>query len=129
MSTHLMRTLTRGLLAAMLLAVLAPGVSRAVASTRVAGDWVEVCSAEGMQWVQLAAQKPRTEPDHPADLPHVLDPCGHCALATDRFAPLLPSPIVVAPGDRFWAYQARPTVSLHALSAPSPGARGPPLLS
>lgn len=129
MSTHLMRTLTRGLLAAMLLAVLAPGVSRAVASTRVAGDWVEVCSAEGMQWVQLAAQKPRTEPDHPADLPHVLDPCGHCALATDRFAPLLPSSIVVAPGDRFWAYQARLTVPLHALSAPSPGARGPPLLS
>ncbi len=125
MSQSLMRSLARGLLVAMLLALLAPSISRALAGTRGAGDWVEVCSAEGVQWVQLAADG---EPLVPVDPLHALDHCGHCALAADRFAPLLPVWPVV-PGDPGrWAppvYRAQVT---YALSAPSPGARGPPLL-
>lgn len=129
MSSTLMRTLTRGLLVAMLLAVLAPGISRARASARVAGDWVEVCTAEGMQWVQLGAQALPTEPDHAGDLRHALDLCGHCALAAERFAPLLRSLPALSAEGGFWAPPAFLTITPSVLNAPSPGARGPPLLS
>jgi phage terminase large subunit-like protein len=52
LSSSFLRAGVRGLLAVMLLAALAPMVSRALASTQVAGDWVEVCSAQGTpaQW-------------------------------------------------------------------------------
>ena len=128
MSTHLMRALARGLLAAMLLAVLAPAVSRALASSRVAGDWVELCTSQGMHWVQLTTEGVASEPASADDLLHALDDCGHCALAAERFAPLLPRlPVVAnlsgppaAPGD-----VARAAVSR---AAPHPAARGPPLL-
>lgn len=129
MSTPLMRTLTRGLLVAMLLAVLAPGISRARASTRVVGDWVEVCTAEGMQWMQLGAQALATEPNHAGDLRHALDPCSHCALSAECFAPLLPSLPALPVGSDFWAPPAYLTITPYVLDAPSPGARGPPLLS
>jgi len=126
MSTRLMQRLARGLLVAMLLALLAPAISRALAGTRGAGDWVEVCSAEGMQWVQLSATG---EPLVPVDPLHALDHCGHCALTAERFAPLLPaSPSV--PGDPGrWAPPVHRALASYVLSAPSPGARGPPLLS
>ncbi|MDO9571692.1 MAG: DUF2946 family protein [Hydrogenophaga sp.] len=129
MSTHLKRSLTRVLLAAMLLAVLAPGLSRVLASTRVAGDWVEVCSAQGMQWVQLADRGALPQPGHAGDLQHALDHCGHCALAAERFAPLQPSLPAVPAGDGVWASPAYLAAARHVLNAPSPGARGPPLLS
>ncbi|WP_439113718.1 DUF2946 family protein [Hydrogenophaga sp.] len=128
MSSPLMRTLTRGLLAAMLLAVLAPALSRALASTRGAGDWVEVCSAQGMHWVQLADQGALTEPGHTDDVQHALDHCGHCALAAERFAPLLPSLPAVPAGDAVWATPAYLAAARTVLNALSPGARGPPLL-
>ena len=127
MSAHCMRLLTRGLLAAMLLAVLAPAVSRVLARTRVASDWVEVCTLQGMQWVQLTEQAIPAEPDHPSEQ-HALDPCAHCTLTAERFAPLLPSPPTVPAGDGAWASPAYLAAALHVLMAPSPGARGPPLL-
>jgi len=128
MSTHCMRLLTRGLLAAMLLAVLAPAVSRVLARSRVAGDWVEICTLQGMQWVQLTAQGIPAEPEH-SSAQHALDPCGHCTLTAERFAPLLPSPPTVPAGDGAWASPACLAAASPVLTAPSPGARGPPLLS
>ena len=126
MSIRLMRALARGLLAAMLLAVLAPAVSRALASTRVAGDWVEVCTAQGSQWVQLGESSTWPVGEDPAHEQHA---CGYCVLASERFAPLLPQvpawsttqPQHLEPTHRRW-------VSLDHAS-PTPGARGPPLLS
>jgi hypothetical protein len=129
MSTRLMRALARGLLTAMLLAVLAPAVSRALASTRVAGDWVELCTAQGMEWVQLTAEEVGSGPLDADDLLHALDDCGHCALAAERFAPLLPSLPVLPVDSGDWAIPAYWAVTPFASNAPSPGARGPPLLS
>ena len=129
MSTRLMRALARGLLAAMLLAVLAPAVSRALASTRVAGDWVELCTSQGMQWVQLTAGAVEPEPVSADDLLHALDDCGHCALAAERFAPLLPTLPVLPTAEGAWATPRHLAAIQHDLAAPSPGARGPPLLS
>ena len=91
MPTRCLRSLTRVLLAAMLLAVLAPAASRALSRTRVAGDWVEICTAQGMQWVQWTSERTPAERGHTDDPLHALDHCGHCTLQTDRFAPLLPS--------------------------------------
>jgi len=129
MSTRLMRALARGLLAAMLLAMLAPAVSRALASTRVAGDWVELCTTQGMQWVQLTVEGEATEPLSADDLLHALDDCGHCALAAERFAPLLPALPVLPLADGTWATPLHLAAIQHDLAAPNPGARGPPLLS
>lgn len=88
MSRSLFNALTRCLLAAMLLAVLAPSVSRVLAAERGAGDWVQICTAQGMEWVQLGD---RREPEDANSLLAVHDLCGHCVLAADRFAPLLPT--------------------------------------
>lgn len=129
MSTRLMRALARGLLAAMLLAVLAPAISRTLATTRVAGDWVELCTSQGMEWVQLTAEGAEPDPLSADDLLHALDDCGHCALAAERFAPLLPSLPVLPPADGARATPRHQAATQHDLAAPSPGARGPPLLS
>lgn len=129
MSTRLMRALARGLLVAMLLAVLAPAVSRALSSTRVVGDWVELCTSQGMQWVQLVAEGADAEPVSDSDLLHALDDCGHCALTAERFAPLQPSLPLLPQADGAWGVPQHPTATHPTLDAPSPGARGPPLLS
>ncbi len=128
MSTRCLRSLTRVLLAAMLLAVLAPAASRALSRTRVAGDWVEICTAQGMRWVQWTAQGIPAEPD-PTKAWHALDLCGHCTLQADRFAPLLPSPLPVPVGAGVWAVPMDRATPLRAWAAPSPGARDPPLLN
>jgi hypothetical protein len=125
-SLTFLRAGVRGLLAVMLLAVLAPMVSRTLASTRVAGDWVEVCTTQGSQWVQLGESSPSPLGDDPAHEQHA---CGYCVLASERFAPLLP-PVPgfsstqlehAEPTHRRWASLER--------ASPTPGARGPPLLS
>lgn len=129
MSVHPMRTLARCLLAAMLLAALAPAISRALASTRVAGDWVELCTQQGMQWVQLTDEEVEPAPLSADDLQHALDDCGHCALAAERFAPLLTALPELPMADGAWATPRYQAATQHDLAAPSPGARGPPLLS
>ena len=113
----------------MLLAVLAPAISRALASTRVAGDWVELCTSQGMRWVQLTAEGTEAEPASANDLLHALDDCGHCALTTERFAPLQSSLPVLPQADGPWGVPLHHAATQHTLDAPSPGARGPPLLS
>lgn len=129
MSTRLMRALARGLLVAMLLAVLAPAISRALARTRVAGDWVELCTSQGMRWVQLTVDGAESEPVSADDLLHALDDCGHCALTAERFAPLLPALPVLPQAVGAWGVPLHQAPTHHTLDAPSPGARGPPLLS
>lgn len=114
---HLARRLSAGWLATLLLATLAPAISRALAvgPDRVGPDWVELCTAQGMQ------QTP-AEPGQSA-----LDLCGHCTLATERYAPLLPVVPALAAAPMPWGVpEAR---DFHAVSrtAPQPAARGPPL--
>lgn len=129
MSTRMMRALARGLLAAMLLAMLAPAISRARASVRVAGEWVELCTSQGMRWVQLTIEGAEAEPVSASDLLHALDNCGHCALTAERFAPLLPSFPALTPSLGVWGVPQHRAAMPLCLDAPSPGARDPPLLS
>ncbi len=128
MSARLMRTLARCLLAGMLLAALAPAISRGLASTRGAGDWVEICTTGGMRWVQLEAASADADPLSADDLLHALDHCGHCGLAAERFAPLLPTLPVVAAMAQPWPAPEHTARTPASRAAPSPAARGPPLL-
>lgn len=86
--TRHLRWLARCLLAAMALAVLAPSVSRVLAAERTVGDWVKICTAQGMVWVQLGERQDPVDTDDPLA---VHDLCGHCVLTADRFAPLVPT--------------------------------------
>jgi hypothetical protein len=88
LSPRHLRWLARGLLAAMVLAVLAPSVSRVLMAGRTAGDWVQVCTAQGMTWVQLDDRQDLANAD---DSLAMHDLCGHCVLTADRFAPLMPT--------------------------------------
>lgn len=128
MPLRLMRLLARALLGAMLLAALAPAISRTLAATRAAGDWVEICTTSGMRWVQLGAPGAPGAAADADDLAHALNVCGHCCLAAERFAPLIPTfPVVaVLPGHRSPpGYIAR---AARSCAAPHAAARGPPLL-
>jgi len=126
LSPRHLRWLARCLLAAMVLAVLAPSVSRTLAAQRSAGDWVQICTAQGMEWIQLGA----TDSPEGADDPLAAhDLCGHCTLAAERFAPLLPTLPVLPQADGSWGTPLHRAAVLHDLQAPSPGARGPPVMS
>lgn len=82
-----LRRLSLWLLCAMLLAALAPTVSRARAwSQGSAVPWMEVCTTAGAQ--RTAADTPNDEA--PQSGMGMLDHCALCVLASDRLAP--PSP-------------------------------------
>jgi hypothetical protein len=115
------------LLGALLLATLAPAVSRTLANAATTGGpgWVEICTEQGMQRVHM--HDPGSDAGVDAAGTGLLDLCGHCTLAAERFAPLA---------------SEGPTLPLIAGSAPTPvlatksgadapvqaaKARGPPL--
>lgn len=127
---RLSRRLSGGLLAALLLATLAPAISRALAAgpPQDGQDWVELCTSQGMQWV-LASElngDPAAEPDS-SGRPGALDLCGHCTLAAERFAPLLPSWPVLAAVVASWPTPFFLSTDLRSAEAPRAAARGPPL--
>ena len=130
-SSSLLRRIAHGLAFAMLLATLAPAVSRTLASWRAPGqgDWVEVCSSQGMQWVQVDAGAVGNQGDVPSQDPEAMDLCGHCTLAAERFAPLIPTMPVVATEAGHWPHPLCVAHVWASRSAPSPSARGPPLLT
>ena len=79
-----LRRLSLWLLCAMLLAALAPTVSRARAwSQGSAVPWMEVCTTAGAQ--RTAADTPNDEA--PQSGMGMLDHCALCVLASDRMAP------------------------------------------
>lgn len=129
MSTLLMRALARGLLVAMLLAVLAPAISRTLEGLRGVGDWVEVCTSQGTRWVHGSREGTGERSVAPESVLKGLDACGHCALMAERFAPLQPTWPQGPRVDGAWGVPQQPVAHLHTLTAPSPGARDPPLLS
>ncbi|MBL8387606.1 MAG: DUF2946 family protein [Hydrogenophaga sp.] len=125
---RLARRLSGWLLAALLLGTLAPAISRALASGAVSGGagWVELCTSEGMRWVRVSDAPSRDAPPAPSG---AMDLCGHCTLAAERFAPLLPVLPVVAAVATTWAtpvFRAHEPVTA---PAPRPAARGPPCLN
>lgn len=122
-----------GLLVALLLATLAPGISRALGAfaggapdAQGGGHWVELCSSEGTQWVRVdmgPVDAGAATPD-----PEALDRCGHCTLAAERFAPLLLAPpsLLSAPGA--WPLPTFQAWNGADASVRAARARGPPLL-
>ncbi len=129
MSPSLLRWLARWLLGAMLLATLAPAVSRTLAGSRQAGDWVEVCTTQGMRWVQVGVDEEASATSLDEGLLHAMDRCGHCTLASDRFAPLLPAVPTVAGDAGPLPLPGHVRRAIRATHALSPSARGPPLLN
>jgi hypothetical protein len=128
---RLARRLSGWLLAALVLATLAPAVSRALAAgpPRDGQDWVEICTSQGMQWVLADGVHgdPVAEPD--TEPPGALDLCGHCTLAAERFAPLLPNWPVPAAVVASWPTPPFLTADRRSAEAPRAAARGPPLQS
>jgi len=127
---RLARRLSGWLLVALMLATLAPAISRTLAGglPQDGRDRVELCTAEGMQWVPLAAAAPDTSPDSSESGSSALDLCGHCTLAAERFAPLLPSlPFFDVVVSR-WDTPAHRGIASRSTCGPHPAARDPPLL-
>lgn len=121
----------RWVLLLMCAATLAPGVSRWLAH---GAGWqmVEVCSGTGARWVlheggpgERAANARQAGPEQ---LSHLLDACGLCLLAAERFAPL------ACRWHFDWAPVPHPAQPAHkgvpfaALAVAKASARGPPLL-
>lgn len=123
--------LARWLLLALLLATLAPGISRALSAGGLHGaqpgeHWVALCTSVGTQWVRvdLGHEAGDLDPD-----PGSLDRCGHCTLAAERFAPLSPHRPALPPTLGEPVAPPPLAVLFPVFSAPVPGARGPPLLA
>ena len=94
-----LRRLSLWLLCAMLLAALAPTVSRARAwSQGSAVPWMTVCTTEGTPRTALKQPGHAQGDDGSVPTAAMLDHCALCVLATDRMAPPSTS----------WAWQARP---------------------
>ena len=127
MSPALLRWLARWLLGAMLLATLAPAVSRTLAISREAGDWLEVCTPQGMRWAQVGVNEGASAKGLDESLLHAMDRCGHCTLSSDRFAPLLPAVPTVAGEVGPLPLPGHVRRAIRALHVLSPSARGPPL--
>jgi hypothetical protein len=126
------RRLARWLVWAMLLAALAPAVSRTLASARAVGPdgWAELCTAQGLQRVALPSASGADGEGGQGDLKaHLsLDHCGYCLLAAERFAPLVSTwaAMPIDPG----AHPAPEQLDFSPALRPvlRPAARGPPFL-
>lgn len=115
------------LLALLLLATLAPAVSRALGKGPAeagAGDrWAPLCTSEGMQWVQV--DPGLSGDDMPS--PEALDLCGFCTLAAERFAPLIPEPPALPVLAGSWPVPSFVAASGGSAPVRAALARGPPL--
>lgn len=121
------RRLARWLVAALVLATLSPAISRTLAAGPLhdGQDWVELCAADGMQWV-LASELSGDAAGDADDGSGALDLCGHCTLAAERFAPLWPSWPMLAAVVASWFTPPYLTADPRSAEAPRAAARGPP---
>lgn len=120
--------MTRLALAAVLLMAFAPSISRVLAGSGAQGlaGWSELCTTQGLKWVDTAAQSAAAKSKLP-DAPAMGGDCAYCPLAASLpvWLPLIlefPHPmagevIPLAPPPRF------ATANLRGL-----GGRGPPIL-
>jgi hypothetical protein len=109
------------------LAALAPVVSRTLAwGGAPASAWVEVCSAGGARWVQVADERVAPGQEHAPSEALQLDACPLCVLMGDRLAPTahvthLATPAALGHCPPIWSARAAPRPRILA-AAP----RGPP---
>lgn len=136
-ATHPFFTLSRQrwwarcLLVLMLLVALAPTVSRAMAAQQGAAGWVELCTSAGTRWVQVnddtGAADAATDTAGAHDAHHALDACGYCVLASERFAPMLPTLPAVLAHAPAWVVPAYVAHAPATPDVPRHAARDPPL--
>lgn len=116
----LMRRIWRVLVLGLVLATMAPTVSRWQMADAGADAWLEVCTSTGMRWVSVDAEA------DPASAPVSMDACDLCVLASERFAALAPDvpgvPHTLAAD--LWGAQSHPTAILVSMAGAL--ARGPP---
>lgn len=144
--SRLSHAFARWVLAMMLLAALAPAVSRAM-GVQAGGspppgqagvDWIEICGPSGVRWIALGGAEAFSVSDVansvestflPSAHAAVLDHCALCSLCADRCLP-----VDMAPQD---ASARGPQIPAPAHRDPHladwphtrPGATGPPFLS
>lgn len=118
----LMRRLWRVLVLGLVLATMAPTVSRWQMADAGANAWLEVCTSTGMRWVSVDAD---ADAD-PASAPVSMDACDLCVLASERFAALAPdiSGVPHTLATNLWGAQSHPTAILVSMAGAL--ARGPP---
>lgn len=109
---------------ALLLAALAPTLTHALAGTKAAAAWIEVCSAEGSRWL------PAADHDGGRTSAHTLEHCPYCSLQSDL--PLLPPapPLALPPALAAMPVRAAflsASRTLHAWATAQP--RAPPRFS
>ncbi len=78
---RLRRGLARLVLAVLLLGALAPGAATWLAAPQGAAGAIEVCTTQGMRWVQPAAGESQPASPSPSA------PCVYCLLVADRLGP------------------------------------------
>lgn len=90
-STRIQRRFTAWLaLLALALSALAPTMAQAVVSASERSDWVQICSASGMVWIQADAAASGTDSVPLADM---AAPCAWC-LMHSAVAGLPPAPVM-----------------------------------
>lgn len=115
---------------AVVLAALAPTVSRALWSTSGgAVTWVEVCTAQGARWLPAPVSGPSAPDDEtPAGAPSI-DHCPLCVLVGERLAP--PAPDVTVSAARVAlpspCPEATPWAVVRVWAYLRPPSRGPPV--
>jgi hypothetical protein len=122
--------MTQLALLAVLLVALAPSVSRVLASgaTQVLAGWNELCTTQGLKWVDTAASSPIKKSPQPGGMPMDGD-CAYCPLAASLplvllFLCLMFPRIAAGSGLSVAEPRRRATNNLRGL-----GGQGPPILA
>lgn len=146
--TTFSRALARWMALAMLLAALAPTVSRAMGAHTPGGppagqagtDWIEICGPSGLRWVQLGNADAESDlqeiatageaPASPAPLlhPSAMDHCALCGLALDRCLPAGDATYLTFTGPAPTGQPPRQGFAPQAWLHARPRATGPPHL-
>lgn len=139
-------TFARWVLALMLLAALAPAVSRAM-GVQTGGapppgqagvDWIEICGPSGVRWIALGGAETASvadpvksveTPSLPSAHAAVLDHCALCSLGVDRCLPVDMAPLDASARGPQLPAPTHLEPRLADLPHARPRATGPPFLS
>lgn len=132
-SPAFLRSVSRLALLAVLLMAFAPSVSRVLAGagTQVLAGWAELCTAQGLKWVDTATPSTAEKSPLPAPTPAPMpmgDDCAYCPLAAS-LPPLLPLFFVPHPRPAAGGIPpADPAPRRMAANLRGLGGQGPPVL-